>query len=493
MLSAIMNHMNITLASTEKTTILKALEKEGITFRTSLCGGRGTCGKCKVHLTEQNQEALACQTEFQGTINIELPDSGEEKICTEFGKDVSFTPDSSRKDQYGMAVDIGTTTVVMMMIKLDTAEILGFEAQVNSQAIHGADVISRITFATESPNGTAVLANLIRTQLSLMAANLCHRFSINANSVTDMVIAANTTMLHLLVEEDTKGIAIAPFTPVFINPRHLSGAELNMGQFPDMKVTLLGSISSYVGADITAGLYCTHIVEQPEPALFLDLGTNGEMGLWTGSEMICCSTAAGPVFEGASIKCGTASIPGAINHVKKNGITTIEDKPAIGICGSGVIDTMAFLLDIEEVDETGFLEKPFSLTEHFHLHFKEDVIFHPKDVREVQLAKSAIFSGIQTLLWEAGLLETDLRHVYLAGGFGTYLDPSSAMRIGLLSEKWSSIIKSAGNTSLKGAMMALVDPSCMSAMESMRQKARYLELSGMKKFQDLFVENMMFE
>lgn len=487
-----MNNMKIKLYSEKETTILQALKDRGIEFPSAVCGGRGRCGKCRVLLNGKDY-VLACQTKFKGSIEVEVPDSGEQKICTEFEQSMNLTPDRTKTGQRGLAVDIGTTTVVMMIVDMATAKILGFEAEMNAQAIDGADVISRISFASENADGTQVLQKLIAGQLSRMGSKLCRRLGIEPATVTEMTVGANTTMLHLLAGAETRTIAVAPFVPVFLDPQQMTGEKLGIKGFEKMKVTLIGGISSYVGADITAGLYCTAITEQPEPAVFLDLGTNGEMALWTGDKLLCCSAAAGPVFEGASIHCGTGSIPGAISHVDRSGITTIEDRPAVGICGSGVIDTMALLLDLGEVDDTGYLEEDFSLTKHFGLDTGEEVVFVPKDVREVQLAKSAIFSGIQTLLRQAKLTEDDVRHVYLAGGFGTYMRAESAMRIGLLSSKWEGLVKPSGNTSLRGAMMTLLDPQCMGKMEKMRKSAQYIELSGMKEFQDLFVENMMFE
>lgn len=481
--------MSITLHSETETTILKALQQQGVAFPSSLCGGHGTCGKCKVKLAD-GTVCLACNTIFSGNLTLDMEEGKGIHICSSI---TDSTPEEHEdmENAYGFALDIGTTTVVLALVSLKTGKLLGHEAQLNAQSSYGADVISRIQYTESVPSGTETLQKVIVDQIDRMGVTLVDRFSIASGAVLRMVVSANTTMLHFLLGKESGTIAVAPFTPLFLDSQTVPGKAIGMTHFPSLEITTIGGISSYVGADITSGLAVLDILREQRPTLFLDLGTNGEMALWTGDVLYCCSTAAGPVFEGASICYGTGSVEGAICHLDRHGFETIGNKPPVGICGSGVIDVTALLRAIGKIDETGYMEQDFSINDYYQTK-GDEIAFTPKDVREVQLAKSAIFSGIEVMMEKAGLEEGQINLVMLAGGFGTYLSAESAMAIGLISPAWKGKTKAVGNTSLSGAVMALTHEDGLSRMEAIRKGACYIELSGMKEFQELFIENMCF-
>jgi len=303
-----------------------------------------------------------------------------------------------------------------------------------------------------------------------------------------IVVAANTTMMHLLVGADPSGIAVAPFTPRFLKSLNYQATELSM-PFSSCTVSLIGGISAYVGADIVAGIYSSGLEKEGETNLLLDLGTNGEICLWDKDTLVTCSCASGPVFEGACISCGTGSVQGAIDKFwQEAGIlcsSTIGGTSPVGICGSGIIDLVSILLTEGIIDETGAMERDyvipgmkFGLTR--------------KDVREIQLAKAAVAAGVDTLLASRSRKASEIDHVFLAGGFGSFLRPESAINIGMLRPSWKSRIIPVGNTSLKGALAFMTDSHAVRGMEMIRENAQYIELSSSRLFQKLYVDNMVF-
>lgn len=307
--------------------------------------------------------------------------------------------------------------------------------------------------------------------------------------ICDCVIAGNTTMLHLLTGLDPSGIAHAPFTPQSLFGTEYSAQQLGLC-FP-ASVYLTPCISAYVGGDITAGMAGCSLDECDSSILFADIGTNGEMALSVDGVMTCCSTAAGPAFEGAHITHGTGSIPGAIDRVwlddGKVCFSTIGGEAPSGICGSGLIDAVAVLLETEQLDETGFLEEDFLLDS------ASGICITQSDIREIQLAKSAVAAGLQCLVSRAGLQMEKVGQLLVAGGFGTHLNPVSATAIGLLPKQLSGRITAVGNASGFGASAALLNTQMKDRLENIAKCCQYIELSGDEEFQNLFVENMMFE
>jgi uncharacterized 2Fe-2S/4Fe-4S cluster protein (DUF4445 family) len=495
--------MKITILPDDKNTIFDNLNKLGNTFTTSYCGGKGLCGKCLIKVISGEcsprtaneakflknkplEYRLACQTKALTMLEIEIADeSTDSNILGAYEGDFSVDND---EDGYGIAIDIGTTSLALFLVNLKNGLILNKLTSLNNQKKYGADVISRIAYSEEHDMGLKQEQRTIVSQLEIHINTLLSQLKIPLSDLKKVVIAANTTMMHLLTGENPSKIARAPFIPNFLEERTYTGTELGMSI--ECPFYLIGGISAYVGADITAGIHSSGFQVPGKVNALFDLGTNGEIALWNKDRIITCSCAAGPVFEGASISCGCGSINGAINefHLEKDGkisFKTIGDKPVIGICGSGIIDLVAILIETEIIDETGAMEDDYKIE-------GTDLSFTLKDVREVQYAKAAIAAGIEILLNNENLSFKDIDEVYLAGGLGTFLNPKSAVTLGLVPIEDPKKIKAIGNSSLKGALECLVSDKAKEDMVKIRQASHYIELSTNKDFQEIFVENMMF-
>lgn len=437
--------------------------------------------------------------------------SMEPRSCCVIYRDGNpFRIESSSATVYGAAIDIGTTTVVVYLLDLLTGKTIDTFSALNAQKQFGADVISRISYSTVSGENRERIRSSIVRQLEEGMLGLCEKNGIAREQLLQVTIAGNTTMLHLLTGSDAAGIAAAPFIPVFTEAVEFSGSDIGFDAFGSAVVELLPSIAAYVGADITAGIEVSGIARSTEPSILLDIGTNGEMALSANGRIICCSTAAGPAFEGANIVCGTGGIKGAIDTVALSGqevfCTTIAEAPAIGICGSGIIDAISVLIADGFVDYTGRLldpeERPHpSLKERdgepiFLLSKaeggKKDVYLTQKDVREVQLAKAAIAAGLQTLITEAGCTEEEVSHLFLAGGFGSYIHPKSAGTIGLIPSALVEKTLAIGNSSGEGACRYCCFQEDRDKMLQIARRCEYIELSGHKAFQDYYIEQMLF-
>ncbi len=465
------------------------LEREGI-FIPMPCGGVGKCGKCRVFASgmlsdmgETEREALgadeiasgvrlACLAEICGDCEIAVSQNGaisgvSRGIIGNFAKN----PISGDKDCYGAAVDIGTTTVAAYLVKLPECVICESVCVANPQSRFGADVISRIRYCTE--NGMEAVRDSIRECVSVLISGF-------NRPIESVVITGNTTMLHIYNGLDPSSLAAVPFTP-----KSLFGSREESVYYPQC-------ISAYVGADITCALLASGIVPTKEggkTSLIVDIGTNGEMAICRDGRIIAAATAAGPAFEGAGIVNGTPAVNGAINHVKyANGeltYTTVGDAAPCGICGSGLVDAVAAMLELGIIDESGYLCEPYELG-------SSGVKMYPADIRELQLAKSAIRSGIDTLIHESGIQISDIDNFYIAGGFGSYLDPKSCAKIGLLPERLAEIALPIGNGAGMGAVMLLCDASLEESVCRAASSAELCELSTSPYFMEKYIDNMMF-
>lgn len=411
---------------------------------------------------------------------------------------------------YGCAVDIGTTTLAVYLVDLLEGTVTAHAAQLNSQRSWGADVISRAQHASNHPKGLDELRNAITSQVDRMITEVLDAGRISPDSLAEITIAGNTIMLHLLLGIQPEGITVSPFLPVITQQISLPSSSLGFIRCTSASVTLLGSISGYVGADITAGLQAVSLMDHHEPALFIDIGTNGEIVLWDGRNLLCCSSAAGPAFEGATVLHGTGGIPGAICSVTpsveqgKLLCRTIDDLPPIGICASGILDALAAALDFKAMDATGALTEegensvcsvattadgPALI---ISTAGKQPLYLTQRDIREIQLAKSAIAAGVRTLLDASSLKPRDIKRTVLAGGFGARIHVPSALRLGLLPLGIGGEVISGGNTAGKGAVQSLADRNAEEGIEKIRKRAQYIELSASKVFQQLFLEEMTF-
>lgn len=496
-----------TISLRQGMTILDALRsREGISVHAP-CGGQGTCNKCTVYLIGPQGETpvLACRTEIQEGMTIRIP--SEEPLVVEMSEAPAPCQPDEKLRGYGIACDIGTTTVVCHLLDLSTGQVLATLGEGNAQRAYGADVISRIKASMEGLRPALTAA--IRGQLSRMLLALCQSREIDAAQITRMTVAANTTMCHLLVGLAPDSIGTAPFTPLSLFGTEYDAKRLELPF--EGAVYIAPAVSGYVGGDITADLLAAGLDRTDSPTLLIDVGTNGEMALGCRDHFICCSAAAGPAFEGAQIHCGMTAAPGAISSVEwKDGAvacTVIGGGEAKGLCGSGLIDAMALMLRLGAVDETGRMldmeedegEIPeealpylFLLEDTPAFRLSEAVFVTQGDVRKLQLGKGAIAAGVQLLLEAYGISCGKIGALLLAGGFGSYIRPESAARIGLIPGELLPVTRAVGNAAAQGAQAALVSGGARDRLRKLQRNMRYMELSGMSAFNAAYMEAMMF-
>jgi uncharacterized 2Fe-2S/4Fe-4S cluster protein (DUF4445 family) len=473
--------------------LLQALAGAGIVI-SAPCGGRGICGKCGVRLLEgkvgkvtpdSSGLFLSCQGIPEGDIRIEIP-AGEGALINEVSAlNVPGLVPEQIPCHAGVALDIGTTTLSAALVDLDSARLLETYSVLNDQRIFGADVMNRIGAAKNGK--TAELFRLINRQTEGILGYFSGKWSLP--KIEALSVSGNTTMLHLFTNTDPSGMGEVPFTPVFIDEKTMPGAELSLSA---ERLTLLPSISAFIGSDITAGLAAIDILRANDNSLMIDIGTNGEMALFRDGRIYCCSTAAGPAFEGAEISCGTGSVPGAINKIELSGgkvsFTTIGNVPPLGICGCGLVDAIALMRGAGVIDETGALsggcQEGYTIT--------QGISIINRDVRQYQLAKSAIMSGIRILCKNAGIDVSEVNRVFIAGGLGFFIDKQNAVTAGLLPPSFLDRIDSCGNLSLKGAVKCLTDPGFLPECKRITGKSAVIELAADPAFMDEFAENMLF-
>ncbi len=477
-------------------TLLAALRASGFTLP-AVCGGRGKCGKCRVSVNGISR--LACRVIPNDGDIVVLTESGGGRILTETPK-IIFSP--AEATGLAAAVDLGTTTIAARIYDLVNGRELKTVTAWNAQAAYGADVISRIQYTTDNPKGLEELSHIARTQVCNMISDALSRYGKPVSELRHIVLVGNTVMQHIFACLPVKGIAVAPFTP----------ETLFSADFKDKLLSAplhyAPCISGYVGGDITAGVMSTKLYQKSGQNLLLDVGTNGEMVLGGKNGFRCCAVASGPAFEGAGISCGMAAVDGAVSHVRYNGgflFDTIGGQTAKGICGSGLIDLIAVLTELGCIDEGGRLLPPEDAPEKMRRYVSRDengngvfrltgdICLTAQDVRNLQLAKAAVAAGIKVLLDNAGINETDLNAVYLAGGFGSYVDTANAMKIGMLPRISPEKLHNIGNTALAGASMAAVDPKMIERMRSIARNCDYIELTGRSDFAEAFTKNMSFE
>jgi len=419
----------------------------------------------------------------------------------------------------GIAFDIGTTTIAGMLWDLKKGSMLAAQAMTNPQNIFGADVITRIASCSGDPERLAEIRKRTVDGLNELTDKLCKSIGRNSWDISAVAIAGNTTMSHIFAGKDPAGLAFSPFKPVFEGALELKTSECSLSVDPAAEVFIMPGIAGHVGGDVTAGILATRILEQPAgTVLFLDIGTNGEIVISDGVKTLACSTAAGPAFEGASISCGTRAIPGAIEKVKITGdlveIGTIESRPAIGICGSGLIDAIAEMLKTGLISNTGRLLSSEEWSEQhpdcqlgsrlrngttgreFLLAGGEnskEVIITQKDIREVQLAKGAISAGISILLEKLHILPCEINKVVIAGAFGNFIDVQNAMTIGLLPAVDLDHVRFCGNAAGAGVSMALVSRKEKQLAKEIPGRIEHVELADETGFQDAYLKAMGLE
>jgi uncharacterized 2Fe-2S/4Fe-4S cluster protein (DUF4445 family) len=486
----------------EGESLLDVLKRGGVSMDAP-CGGHQRCGKCRVQVLSGDFTGWvqACAVYPRSDLLIAVPQRETLRDAEPFSPSVSVPAGGKAIGRAGFALDIGTTTLALRLLDLDTGEALDTVSTLNDQRIYGADVMSRIGAAREGK--TEELYRRINTQVRDLIVLLIEKWKLE--KLERLAVAGNTTMLHLFVNADPSAMGAIPFTPVFLEAKEFPGSDFSL---PVNTVSLLPSISAFVGADITAGIAATGMTGQAQTSLLIDIGTNGEMALFHRGKLFCCSTAAGPALEGSGISCGTGGITGAINRIYKRdgkiGFSVIggSDNAAetpIGICGSGLVDAIALMLNEGFLDETGALAGALanassnaSSNDPPDFPIAEGIAITQADVRQFQLAKSAIISGIKILCKTAGLEPSGVEQVYIAGGLGFYIDMDSAVRTGLLPACFKGRSSVCGNTSLEGAARHLTDPRFLSRCTAITAMSSTVELAADPAFMEEFTENMLF-
>lgn len=429
---------------------------------------------------------------------------------------LSVEPYNTENKKYGIAVDIGTTTIVGYLMNLSTGEQIGVYSSLNPQSKYGADVITRIDYTLNS-NGLTQMTDLIRNAINRMINHFCQKYEIAAENIYEIDIVGNTVMMHIFAGLPVKNIALSPFVPVVCRKIEFTAKDIDINICSGGKVVILPSISSYVGADAAAAVLACNMHKSEKVNLLIDIGTNGEIVLGSKTNMLVCSTAAGPAFEGARIECGLGGVQGAINRVFiDDNITysTIGGASARGICGSGIIDVTAQMLKAGLLEPSGRMLTPEEVLEKFPSNISnkmflkheqpalllkkdendnsQDIYISQKDIREVQLAKAAIAAGIAILMKEMSISYNDISCVYLTGGFGNYMDYRNALKIGLIPEAFRDKIYTIGNGAGMGAKIALLSKDGKAETEIIKEKAKYIELSAREDFQEYFIDFLNF-
>jgi len=498
------------------------------------CGGRGLCGGCEVGLRAGSLRRAAddarvdadatacvksCQMRLDGeSIELALPARSllrhEPAVVAEFRINIPWARDPLVPGaRYGAAVDIGTTTVSLLLCDLATGGVIGQASAFNAQIRFGEDVLTRIQRCSTDPEALGELQRAVAAgTIAQLLDDACRQGGVVPRDVGAMSVAANTTMLHLLAGVDPTPMGVHPFRPVFLEHRTYPPRDLGL-EFgdDDAQVHLLPGPAAYVGADLAAGMVATGLLYDDGPALLIDVGTNGEIIAKVGGRLVGCSTAAGPAFEGAGLTSGTRAIRGAIERVRLRakpfaaelGIIGAAERP-LGICGSAYVD---FLW---EARRTGILQANGRFDAAFcssagdavqadaqgrklrlHAHGASGPVWVSElDVARLLQAKAAIAAGTSTLLHLLGTAPRDVKRLYLAGGFGFYLSLEHAIGCGLLPGFTADQIQVVGNTSLGGAFLALNDRSLLGEMSAACRAMEAIELNLQPGFEDAYIDQL---
>jgi len=586
----------------DKISILDAAHKSGIQIH-SECGGKGTCGKCKIRLYEKNHSfsvndekffapdelaegwRLACQTYLKHDTKVEVPsfDTLESMRILSRGKRKKFTfkpavhkeyaeltpptlenPQSyvsllktkfnitkfepsvikslpekvknsgfkltavlknnellsvesgdTRSECYGIAIDLGTTTVVAFLVDLYSGTAQALSSRVNSQITFGADIITRINYAITKKKNLDTLNREVVSTLNKLINEVIKKASVKRENIYEIVIAGNTVMEHLLVPVDPEPLSHSPFAPVFSEAVRFKAGSLGLNVNQNSDVFIFPNIGGFIGGDIVSGMLTHNFEKNSRIKIAVDIGTNGETVLGSKHRIIACSNAMGPAFEGAHIMWGMPAVAGAINKVDFTEddleFTVIGRQEPAGICGSALIDLVAGLLNKGILykrgrfinDDNSRSKVPEALLRRIILHDNQpaflihkgkdrEIIITQPDIMQIQLAKAAICSAIKILLKILDVTLEDVSEIFIAGAFGNYIRPENALRIGLIPDFPVKKIKPVGNAAVEGAIRALLSTSERNRAETLAKKIEHVELSIQPNFQDEFTDALLF-
>ena len=536
------------------TLLIDAVRAAGISMETP-CDGAGTCGKCKVKVSADSRRilgesiqdsqvpsardggwVLACQTAVLGDVEVELEATGVDglQILSEgqtltveidpwirksFDQATGMThviaggsllieePGDTTQHVYGVAADLGTTTLVVTLLDLRDGREIGVSSSLNPQALHAQDVLSRIKMGSK-PEGLQKLHGELIQEINRQVADLAAEAGVALEHIYEAVFSGNTTMLHLATRTDPASLGKYPYTVALAGGEHVYAREIELGISQHGLVYLPPIMSAYVGPDITSGILSTRLAEQPGVVLLVDIGTNGEIVLSVDGRLTATSTAAGPAFEGMNIACGMRASRGAVELVSlgEHGIQveTIAGAAAVGICGSGLLDVVGELAALGGLDRNGrFQNNGASHTQPWKDQWETvegkavfriagPVYLTQRDVRQVQLAKGAIRTGIEMLLKANKVEAVQVDRVLIAGSFGFHLRTASLIHLGLLPKEFSDRVEFVGNTSKSGAQAFLLNRQTRDDMKRIVEQVEVLELANDPAFEKSFVQSLLF-
>ena len=503
------------------------LARKADVFIDAACSGNGTCGKCRVKLlgnSDNNDEwQLACQLTITVDTTLFVPDSAHSYIKN-ISIDILGQGDGStvlsNNSTFGLAIDIGTTTVSALLVDMSPGDILAKATTGNAQIRYGADVINRI-IQQQKPGGIKIMQDaIVKDTLLPLIDNLCTSTGINPENITRLTVAANTTMNHLLLGVDANSIRIEPYEPAFLEFEPYDPSSIGIHVAPDALMYIAPNIGSYVGGDITAGITAAvtpserSLWKQTEMNLLIDLGTNGEIVFGDGEFLMACACSAGPAFEGGDISCGMRATDGAIEAftIDKDTmtpkLTVIGGGKPIGLCGSGLIDVVAELFRTGIINSKGkFNTSPGhpEAPEDLKIRFDEygtgryilahaentatnkEITISEVDIDNFIRAKGAIFSGIMSLLEPLGFIPADIDNVLIAGGIGSGINIKNAISIGMLPDLPPEKYNYIGNSSLTGAYMMLTVPQGDEVINNITKNMTYIDLSTQPDYMTQFI------
>lgn len=473
------------------TPLIDILHEFGVEFP---CGGKGTCGSCRVKLLAGelpvdpiqqkkidrlklgSEWRLACFCKAHADITLEITQF--ENIILADNSNFTFQP----RQGFGVAIDLGTTTIVAQLVNLENGHVLDSVSEINPQTKFGGDLISRIQHCLEGKQEH--LQKLVRQKIGQMLSSVMQKHPVE---VVEIVLVGNTVMHHIFSGLPVNPLSFYPFHSPFLGIQKFNPYELSWNLPEKTEIRFYPSIGSFVGSDILAGIAATKMAENEKHSVLIDLGTNGEIVVGNRDRIVCASTAAGPAFEGAKISQGMRATTGAISSVRLDNndffVHVIGNVQAKGICGSGLIDVIALLLNGDQIGMFGEINSGAD-----SVRITKNVSLSQQDIREFQLAKAAIATGIQVLLNQLHISYADIEHVYIAGGFGNFLNIENVIRTGLIECEAEKIVKF-GNTALIGAKMFLFEDE--SFIGNLLSKTTHINLESDPNFQDIYIEKMM--
>ena len=461
----------IKTVNAEKGTPLSKILKENDTAAEHPCGGMGICKKCTVSVN--GKQELSCRYTVEDDITVVLPEKKD--IISVSGANES----EKLTENVCLCLDIGTTTLALALVSLDDKSVVKINTRSNPQRAFGADVISRIDYCRK--NSVDDMHRTIIDAVNSMIEKLLVGELAGAKP-EKLYVAGNTTMLHIFFGVDCSSLGESPYTPAFLEGKRVPAEELGINTVSE--IISLPNIAAFVGADIVAGLNFVGLPENGKYNLLVDLGTNAEVVLFTENNFLCTTAAAGPCFEGANISCGMSAVEGAIYAYDGEGnYSVIGGKEALGICATGLIDMICELVKREVIEDSGYME-----CEQFEI--SDKVSLFAEDVRQFQLAKSAVYSAILSLMEIGGVSFDDIAKMYVSGGFSAKMDINNAVYVGLLPRELKDRFCPINNSSLLGTVKLALEENDLSVFT---KDARYIDLSSNPIFSELFIENMFFE